>query len=37
MSWAIWTVEQRIRHLVVTSDAGELLRIVTDRDIRLNR
>jgi acetoin utilization protein AcuB len=29
-------VEHRIRHLVVTSDGGELLGIVTDRDIRLN-
>jgi CBS domain-containing protein len=29
-------VEQRIRHLLVTSDSGELLGIVTDRDIRLN-
>ena len=29
-------VEKRIRHLVVTSARGELLGIVTDRDIRLN-
>ncbi len=29
-------IEKRIRHLVVTSDRGELLGIVTDRDIRLN-
>ena len=29
-------VEKRIRHLLVTSDSGELLGIVTDRDIRLN-
>ncbi len=29
-------VEKRIRHLLVTSDNGELLGIVTDRDIRLN-
>jgi len=29
-------VEHRIRHLPVTSDSGELLGIVTDRDIRLN-
>ena len=29
-------IEKRIRHLLVTSDSGELLGIVTDRDIRLN-
>lgn len=29
-------VEKRIRHLLVTSEGGELLGIVTDRDIRLN-
>lgn len=29
-------VEKRIRHLLVTSEAGELLGLVTDRDIRLN-
>jgi acetoin utilization protein AcuB len=29
-------VSERIRHLLVTSEAGELLGIVTDRDIRLN-
>jgi acetoin utilization protein AcuB len=29
-------IEKRIRHLVVTNDSGELLGIVTDRDIRLN-
>jgi acetoin utilization protein AcuB len=29
-------IEKGIRHLVVTSDSGELLGIVTDRDIRLN-
>jgi acetoin utilization protein AcuB len=29
-------VERRIRHLLVTSESGELLGIVTDRDIRLN-
>ena len=28
--------ERRIRHLLVTSERGELLGIVTDRDIRLN-
>lgn len=29
-------VKERIRHLLVTSEAGELSGIVTDRDIRLN-
>ena len=29
-------VQQRIRHLLVTSEGGQLLGIVTDRDIRLN-
>jgi CBS domain-containing protein len=29
-------VQERIRHLLVTSDKGQLLGIVTDRDIRLN-
>jgi len=29
-------IEKRIRHLLVTSDSGGLLGIVTDRDIRLN-
>jgi acetoin utilization protein AcuB len=29
-------IEKRIRHLLVTSESGELLGIVTDRDIRLN-
>ncbi len=29
-------VERRIRHLLVTGDGGELLGMVTDRDIRLN-
>ena len=29
-------IEKSIRHLVVTSESGELLGIVTDRDIRLN-
>ncbi len=29
-------VQRRIRHLLVTSESGELLGIVTDRDIRLN-
>src|SRR5262245_12625330 len=29
-------VEKRIRHLVVTAEGGELVGIVTDRDIRLN-
>jgi acetoin utilization protein AcuB len=29
-------VERRFRHLLVTSHSGELLGIVTDRDIRLN-
>ena len=29
-------LQQRIRHLLVTSESGELLGIVTDRDIRLN-
>jgi acetoin utilization protein AcuB len=29
-------VEKRIRHLLVTSEGGKLLGIVTDRDIRLN-
>jgi acetoin utilization protein AcuB len=29
-------IEKGIRHLVVTSESGELLGIVTDRDIRLN-
>jgi acetoin utilization protein AcuB len=29
-------IEKGIRHLLVTSDSGELLGIVTDRDIRLN-
>jgi CBS domain-containing protein len=29
-------VERRIRHLLVTDAGGELLGIVTDRDIRLN-
>jgi acetoin utilization protein AcuB len=29
-------VQERIRHLLVTSDSGELMGIVTDRDIRLN-
>ena len=27
---------ERVRHLLVTGEAGELLGIVTDRDIRLN-
>ena len=29
-------IEKRIRHLLVTNESGELLGIVTDRDIRLN-
>jgi len=29
-------VQRQIRHLLVTSESGELLGIVTDRDIRLN-
>ena len=29
-------VERRIRHLLVTSETGELMGIVTDRDIRLS-
>jgi acetoin utilization protein AcuB len=29
-------VRERIRHLVVTDEKGELLGIITDRDIRLN-
>ncbi len=29
-------LSERIRHLLVTSETGELLGIVTDRDIRLN-
>ena len=29
-------VRERIRHLLVTDEKGELLGIVTDRDIRLN-
>ena len=29
-------VQRRIRHLLVTSESGELLGIITDRDIRLN-
>ena len=29
-------VERRIRHLLVTSETGELTGIITDRDIRLN-
>ncbi len=29
-------VEKRIRHLLVTSESGELRGIITDRDIRLN-
>jgi acetoin utilization protein AcuB len=29
-------VEKRIRHLLVTSESGELQGIITDRDIRLN-
>jgi len=29
-------LQQRIRHLLVTSESGELMGIVTDRDIRLN-
>ncbi len=29
-------VQQRIRHLLVTDESGELVGIVTDRDIRLN-
>jgi CBS domain-containing protein len=29
-------LEQKIRHLPVTNESGELMGIVTDRDIRLN-
>ncbi len=29
-------IEKQIRHLLVTNESGELLGIVTDRDIRLN-
>ena len=29
-------LQRRIRHLLVTSESGELMGIVTDRDIRLN-
>jgi CBS domain-containing protein len=29
-------LRRRIRHLLVTSESGELMGIVTDRDIRLN-
>jgi acetoin utilization protein AcuB len=29
-------LQRQIRHLLVTSDNGELLGIITDRDIRLN-
>jgi acetoin utilization protein AcuB len=29
-------VQERIRHLLVTSESGELVGIVTDRDIKLN-
>ena len=29
-------VEKRIRHLLVTGETGQLLGIITDRDIRLN-
>jgi acetoin utilization protein AcuB len=29
-------VEKRIRHLLVTGDGGDLMGVITDRDIRLN-